>query len=298
MSNEFEMAFAGGPFDHDETNRSPEAVQAAVENPKARALIMHKGNPALMTDGSLVKIRPIDLIGKNIFDPGPIYLGLSGGAPLFAASMADEAESFGGAFLNMRIAAANMSLESLAVAGRARALLDWHFNHQFCAKCGKKSDAREGGLKRLCTFCQTEHFPRVNPVVIMLVQHGDKCLLGRGEGWPEGAYSCLAGFVSPGETIEEATKREVWEETGVMTRNHRYVMSQPWPFPAQLMMGMICDADSTDLNINPKELAQANWYTREEVAAVYNKTGDAFARLPKFTIAHHLLKYWLSIEGA
>ena len=297
MSYAANMAFAGGPFNHDETGRSPEAVQKAVENPKARALILHKGNPALMADGSLVKIRPIDLIGKNIFDPGPIYLGLDDGAPVFAASMADEADSFGGQFLNMRMAAANMSLPDLAIAGRARALLDWHFNHQFCAKCGKKSDAREGGLKRLCTFCHTEHFPRVNPVVIMLVQYGDKCLLGRGENWPDNAYSCLAGFISPGETVEEAVKREVWEETGVMTKNHRYVMSQPWPFPAQLMMGMICDAQGTDLNINTKEIEAANWYTRDQVAAVYDKTGTAFARLPKFTIAHHLLKYWLDNPG-
>ena len=293
MSNEFEMAFAGGPFNHDETNRSPQAVQKAVESPEARAILLYKGSPALSPDGTLIKIKPVDLIGKNMFDPGPIYLGLDSKTPLFAAPMADETYAAGGEFLNMRLAAGNMSTLDLAIAGRARALLDWHANHQFCAKCGKKSDAREGGLKRLCTFCHTEHFPRVNPVVIMLVTSGDKCLLGRGAGWPDNAYSCLAGFVSPGETVEEAVKREVWEETGVMTTGHRYVMSQPWPFPAQLMMGMVCEAENETLTINTKEIEAANWYTKEQVRAVYNKTGTAFARLPKFTIAHHLLKYWL-----
>lgn len=287
------MAFAGGPFNHDETGRDAAAIQKRVEQKNAQAILLHKGNPALDADGKLIKISPSRLVGKNIFDPGPIYLGLDGKVPLFAASMADEADNFAGTFLNMRMAAANMSFSDLAVAGRARALLDWHFNHQFCAKCGKKSDAREGGLKRLCTFCATEHFPRVNPVVIMLVVNGDSCLLGRGAGWPDGAYSALAGFVSPGETMEEACKREVWEETGVMTKNHRYVMSQPWPFPAQLMMGMICDAQDRTLKINKAEIEEAQWFTKDQVRAVYNKTGDAFLRLPKFTIAHHLLGWWL-----
>ena len=290
------MAFAGGPFNHDETGRDPAAIQKKVEHKLADAIILHKGNPALDVDGKLIRLPPSQLIGKNLFDPGPIYLGMEGKRPLFAASMANEGDSFGGQFLNMRMAASQMSMPDLAVAGRARALHDWHHNHQFCAKCGKKTDARDGGLKRHCTFCETEHFPRVNPVVIMLVIHGDSCLLGRGSSWPDGAYSTLAGFVSPGETMEEACMREVWEETGVMTKNHRYIMSQPWPFPAQLMMGMICHAEDRALKINTDEIEDAQWYTKDQVRAVFNKTGDAFSRLPRFTIAHQLLKWWIEQE--
>lgn len=291
---DFQMAFAGGPFDHAETRRDTATIQKLVDSKKAQAVLLHKGNPALDADGKLLRVHPSRLKGKNLFDPGPIYLGQDGDIPLFAASMADEADNGGGTFSDMRFAAGAMQPVDLAIAGRARALLDWHFNHQFCAKCGKKSDAREGGIKRLCTFCNTEHFPRVNPVVIMLVLHDDQCLLGRGASWPEGAYSALAGFVSPGETLEEATRREVWEETGVMTDKHRYVFSQPWPFPAQLMAGMICEARDTALTINKAEIETANWFSKETVRGVFAKTDDAFLCPPRFTIAHQLLKWWIS----
>jgi len=127
----------------------------------------------------------------------------------------------------------------------------------------------------------------------MLILSGDKVLLGRGAGWPEGAMSALAGFISPGESMEEAVARETFEEVGLKIKNPRYIFSQPWPWPSQLMMGVICDAESEELTINKNELEGAKWFTREDVQAVYNKTGEAFLRLPRFTIAHHLLRYWL-----
>jgi len=127
----------------------------------------------------------------------------------------------------------------------------------------------------------------------MLVVKDDKVLLGRGPNWPEGYYSALAGFVSPGESLEEAVAREVEEESGIKTTNHRYIASQPWPFPSQLMMGVISDAINTDITLNDEEIEDAKWFSREDVEAVFNKTGDAFMRPPRITIANQLLAYWI-----
>lgn len=293
--DDFTMPFAGGIFDHDETGRDSETLQKHVESPTALCALLHKGMPALGEDGRLIKVHPKTLIGKNLLEPGPMYLGQHNGAPIFAASMQFQTDVTNAQeFENMRRVAGRMDPEDLAITGRAKSLFDWHHTHVFCSACGQKSFAAQGGIKRVCPACSTEHFPRVNPVVIMLVVHGDECLLGRGEGWPDGAYSALAGFVSPGETIEEACKREVWEETGVMTTEHKYIFSQPWPFPSQLMMGMVCMADDKDLTINKAEIENAAWFTKNQVKGVFNKTDDAFLRLPRFTIAHHLLRWWIA----
>ncbi len=294
MTDNFTMPFAGGILDHVETQRSAEELQAFVAKPQARCICFHKGSPALRREGGLKRIHPSELIGRNLIDPGPIFLGLEGDAPIFAASIQNPTDvTIEELFQNLRSAARMLSPQDMALAGRAKSLLDWHFNHRFCSKCGQVSQPKEGGLKRQCPSCETEHFPRVNPVVIMLILSGDKVLLGRGAGWPEGAMSALAGFISPGESMEEAVARETFEEVGIRVKNSRYIFSQPWPWPSQLMMGVICDAESEDVTINKNELEDARWFTREEVQAVYDKSGEAFLRLPRFTIAHHLLRHWL-----
>ena len=288
------MPFAGGVLDHVETQRSAAELQTFIAKPQAQCICFHKGSPALRAEDGLKRIHPSELIGRNLHDPGPIFLGLEDDAPIFAASLqnptdvADEA-----LFQDLRSATRMLSPQDMALAGRAKSLLDWHFNHRFCAKCGQLSQAQEGGIKRTCPSCETEHFPRVNPVVIMLILSGDKVLLGRGTGWPDGAMSALAGFISLGESMEEAVARETFEEVGVKIKNPHYIFSQPWPWPSQLMMGVICEAENEELTINAAELEDAQWFTREQVQAVYNKTGDAFLRLPRFTIAHHLLRHWL-----
>lgn len=288
------MPFAGGIVDHVETQRSAEELQAFVAKPQARCICFHKGAVALRREGGLKRIHPSELIGRNLHDPGPVFLGLEGDAPIFTASLQNPADvTDEELFQDLRSAARMLSPQDMALAGRAKSLLDWHFNHRFCAKCGQVSQPQEGGIKRTCPSCETEHFPRVNPVVIMLILSGDKVLLGRGAGWPDGAMSALAGFISPGESMEEAVARETFEEVGIKIKNPRYIFSQPWPWPSQLMMGVICDAESEELTINKDELEDAKWFTREDVQAVYNKTGEAFLRLPRFTIAHHLLRYWL-----
>lgn len=290
------MPFAGSPLDFCETKRSPGDLQAFMKDRSARAILFHKGKPSVGMNGKLFRLHPSELIGQNLVDPHVIFMGLEGKTPIFAANLAeDNMLTLSESYQSLRAVGGRLSAEELALAGRAKSVFDWHKDHKFCAKCAAPTNPTDGGHKRACTRedCASEHFPRVNPVVIMLVVHKDKILLGRGPGWPEGFMSALAGFVSPGETLEEATAREVLEESGVRTKNHRYIACQPWPFPSQLMMGMISEAENTDITLNPDELEDAQWFTREQVAAVFDKTGDAFICPPRITIAHQLMKYWL-----
>ncbi|RKQ69072.1 NAD+ diphosphatase [Litorimonas taeanensis] len=293
------MPFAGSPLDFCETKRSPEELQHYMALPAARAILFHKGKPAVGQDGKAIRVHPSELIGQNLLDPHIIFMGLDGNRPIFAANLAkDDAITLESDFQSIREIGGRLDSETLALFGRAKSIFDWHKDHMCCAKCGAQCSPADGGHKRVCPRpeCQAEHFPRVNPVVIMLVVKDDKVLLGRGPGWPEGFMSTLAGFVSPGETIEEATAREVLEEAGIRTKNHRYIASQPWPFPSQLMIGVICEAENTDIQVNPDELEDAQWFSRDEVAAVFAKTGNAFRRPPRIAIAHQLLKHWLQ-EG-
>ena len=297
------IAFAGGPFNHDEPNRDNAALQAMTQQSNAQCILLYKGMPALDQEGMLIRVHPKVLIGKNILEPGPIYLGQSDGAPLFAASLQFQTDAPRIApdaredFLSMRAIASLMAPEDLSIAGRAKAIFDWNVSHKFCAKCGQVTLPREGGIKRQCESCETEYFPRINPVVIALVTHEDQVLLGRNSQWPDGAFSALAGFVSPGESIEEAVFREIWEESGVQTYDHHYVMSQPWPFPSQLMLGMHCKARGRELTINKSEIETAQWFSKETVKGVFAKTDDAFLRPPRFTIAHQLLRWWITQES-
>lgn len=289
------MPFTGSGVDVREDDRDPDSLRAFADNQSARAIVFHKGQPALTPDMALQTFKLDALIGTNLFDPGPMFLGTDEQGPLFAFNVEDPTSvATEEAFQPLRMVGGRLPAKDLAIAGRARSLFDWHHNHLFCAKCGTPSAPAESGMKRVCPSCKAEHFPRVNPVAIMLIIYEDACLLGRGHGWPDGYYSALAGFVSPGESLEEACIREVKEEVDVDVRNVEYVFSQPWPFPSQLMMGLICYADNRKFTVNPKEIEAAKWVSKDEVRAVFNKTGDAFMRPPRVTIAHQLLKHWIA----
>jgi len=295
------MPFAGSDLNVREHERDLAALKAFMDAPQARAVLCHKGLVALAPDLSLISCKPKDLIGANIFDPGPVFLGTDARGPIFAFSVdmpvtVNNTTLSASDFQDLRMVGGRMTPLDMALAGRARSLFDWHYNHRFCSKCGQISQPRDGGVKRRCASanCETEHFPRVNPVAIMLVVNGDHCLLGRGHGWPEGMYSSLAGFVSPGESLEEACIREVKEEVNLDVHSPRYLFSQPWPWPSQLMMGMICYADSRDITIDKNEIDDARWFSKDTVQAVYDKQSDAFLRPARIAIAHHLLKFWLA----
>ena len=199
----------------------------------------------------------------------------------------------GARFVELRGVMSGLSPVDGELAATARALTLWHATHRFCAACGQPSEPRQSGWQRVCPACNTPHFPRTDPVVIMLVARGDRVLLGRSHGWPEGMYSCLAGFIEPGETIEAAVRREVFEETCIRVGPVRYAASQPWPFPASLMLGMVGEAESDEITLDPVELEAAMWVTRDELAAMMAGTHPVLKAPRKGAIAQWLLSGWL-----
>jgi NAD+ diphosphatase len=190
-----------------------------------------------------------------------------------------------------------VSPSMISALGEARSMLDWHRRHRFCANCGTPTDDAGAGWRRICHHCGAQHFPRVDPVVIMLVTDGDRCLLGRQTQFLPGMYSALAGFVEPGETFEHAVYREVLEEAGIRCEDVRYFASQPWPFPSSLMIGCFAKAVETELTVDKNELEDARWFTREEVAQMLDGTHAQDLSAPKpFAIAHHLLRAFAQNE--
>lgn len=199
----------------------------------------------------------------------------------------------GHAFAPLRSRMAGLAADEAEVAATARALLLWHRRHGFCPNCGAPTRPAAGGWQRACTACNSEHFPRTDPAVIMLVTHGDSILLGHNVNWDAGLYSLLAGFVEPGETIEAAVRREVEEETGVICGDVTYLASQPWPFPASLMLGCRTRALSEQLTPDRIELADARWLTRAELAAAFAGENAQIRTPARGSIAEFLLAGWL-----
>ena len=284
--------FTGGTLDRADPLRNDAGkLAAAMADPRARLLRLRALEPELDEDGGLVW----DSIAEAHPDGEIVLLGLDeGGVPHFACANPEEAIVSGRAFTIFRILE-RLSAEDAAHYAAARSVVDWHMRHRFCAVCGTGTEPFRAGWGRKCPRCSAEHFPRVDPVVIMLAEFGDKVLMGRGPGWPPGRYSALAGFVEPGESIEEAVARETFEEAGVRVRDIRYIASQPWPFPSSLMIAAIGVADDDALSIDPNELEDAIWVTRDEVRAVMAGEPGPFVAPPPYAIAFNLLTAW--VEG-
>ena len=256
------IAFAGSLLDRaDHVRQSPDQLSALM-TPRARLLLLDGLDPVISDEGALR--------WGSLADAHPeaelVFLGLGGGHGHFAA--VPQAGSTAPANPRLWQAMASLGGEELATYGGARSIVDWHARHRHCARCGALTVLAKGGWQRNCTSeaCKAEHFPRVDPVTIMLVEHDDAILLGRQPRFPEGNYSALAGFVEPGETIEEAVAREVKEEAGVTARNVTYVMSQPWPFPSSLMIGCHAYADDPAIVVDTNELEDARWFPRADIA--------------------------------
>ncbi len=189
--------------------------------------------------------------------------------------------------------------EHLQPVAIAKALLTWHARHRFCANCGAPTEATEAGWRRDCPACGVQHFPRTDPCVIMLAIDGERCLLGRSARFAPGMYSCLAGFVEPGESIEEATRRETFEEAGIAVGRVTYFASQPWPYPMSLMFGCFAEAKSTDIRIDANEIEDAFWATREEAASMLLRTHPrALVTPPPPAIAHHIIRTFVERGAA
>ncbi|HET7321391.1 MAG TPA: NAD(+) diphosphatase [Longimicrobiaceae bacterium] len=227
----------------------------------------------------------------------PVLLGLEGETPLFAVEVTDEALaeelSRHGEFHGLREVGSLLDRRDAGLLAQARALTHWHRHHRHCASCGAPTRPARGGALRVCTRpdCGVEHFPRTDPAVIVLVSEGDACLLGRQPTWPAGRYSTLAGFVEPGESLEDAVAREVMEEAGAALRDVRYHSSQPWPFPASLMVGFTATARSRALRVDHDELDDARWFTREEIHA--GLADGSFLLPSESSIAFALVDGWL-----
>jgi NAD+ diphosphatase len=183
--------------------------------------------------------------------------------------------------------------EELGLLAMAKSMLDWHRRHRFCANCGAPTEASQAGFRRDCPACAAQHFPRTDPVVIMLVTYGDRCLMGRQPRFPEKMYSCLAGFLEPGETIEDAVRRETFEEAGIRVGAVRYLASQPWPFPSNIMIGCIGEALTEAIDFDGEELEDARWFSREDVRRMLEGTHEDFAAPSPIAIANHLLREWV-----
>jgi NAD+ diphosphatase len=288
------VAFSGSKIDRADHIRSDPERLAALQSPQAQLLLLDGLIPELDGRNRLRWGRLADAPeGAEL-----VFLGLLHGFGAFAAVPAegstDPAYAARDGARRSWAAIGLMNDEDLAIYGGARSLVDWHARHRFCPKCGSATALAKGGWQRTCTACGAEHFPRVDPVTIMLVEHEGKLLLGRQPRFPPRRFSALAGFVEPGESIEEAVAREVFEEAGVRVRDVTYVSSQPWPFPSQLMIGCHAYAESAALKVDTTELEEAYWFTRDEIAAAM--AGDEDGRLltpPSVAIAHQLLKWWL-----
>jgi len=260
------IPFSGNPLNRLSEKRADAAwIAEKLRHPDTLILPLWRLHPFLSGAGDAPRagfVRPGLVDGLAAPDAVSVFLGLDGERAMFALDVSaaeDPAAALAGLgeFRELRGAAALLPAGDLAILGQARAMIDWHQRHGFCAKCGAPTIAGDAGNKRVCTACKTEHFPRTDPVAIMLATEGDACLLGRNKNWAADSFSALAGFMEPGESIEEAVRRELNEEAGVVAGAVRYVASQPWPFPSQLMIGCFAECESRALKLDDSELAEA-----------------------------------------
>ncbi|SFL33159.1 NAD+ diphosphatase [Bradyrhizobium sp. NFR13] len=286
---------------------SDEKLFALEGKSSSRAYVIYRDSLVMKKDGdaqrALLTIDEALTFGAN---PGTVFLGLRDGDAVFGMGIGAPAVEK----LLIRDDVVVSELRGMAMQGvvppeqlsaiaQAKSLVSWHQRHGFCANCGAKSSMAEGGWKRVCPNCKTEHFPRTDPVVIMLVEKGDKCLLGRQKQFAPGMYSCLAGFVEAAETIEDAVKREIFEEAGIRCTDVTYYMTQPWPYPSSLMIGCSARAISDEITVDKMELEDARWFDRDEAMLMWKREHpDGLAGPHAFAIAHHLLGRWLHPDRA
>ena len=313
MKNSETVTFGGSGLDRAAHQRADDTQIAA--DPLARTIVLWRGKVLITSEnGPLVRLL---LDHPVLADAGKVrvFLGLDDDGPVFAVNLSGwdpelpESETINtfldptlqqhpatgeAVFAELRAIMTSLSLRDAELAATARAVLGWHDSHKFCSSCGTQSDAVDAGWRRHCPACDTSHFPRTDPVVIMLIVADDDVLVGRSPGWPEGMYSLLAGFVEPGETMEAAVRREVFEEAGIRVGEVSYLASQPWAFPSSLMLGCYGTATSKDITLDPIELEDARWVSRSEMEQVARGEHPTMLPSRKGAIAHFLLENWLA----
>jgi NAD+ diphosphatase len=305
----FTNTFAGNPLNRASDKRSdPAWVKARLEAPETLAVALWNGKPLVEPDsgreqGLRIAYLPMGLARETAgSDQRLLFLGLWNDTAVFAVDLENSADPTAGPldgfgkFEDLRMVALRLPGPDAAILATAKAMFEWRRKHGCCANCGQTTLAVDGGWKRVCQACKVEHFPRTDPVVIMLPTLGERCLLGRQAIWPKGMYSALAGFLEPGESIEEACAREIKEEAGLTATAVRYHSTQPWPYPSSLMIGLIAEVSDDNAHADDAELEEVRWFTREEIRAMLRgEIADAKAPVA-MAIAHQLIRAW-SEEG-
>ena len=308
------VTFGGSGLDRAAHLRAqPEEVAALFA--KSGVLPIWRGKPLLDAENRQPVFLPHD---HSVFDhavEAAVFVGLDEGSPRFARDVSkwepvEEIDHIGNfsdpseqnhpdlpdaqIFAELRANMVALTARSAEIVATGKAIIEWHRSHRFCAKCGAPSVIDHAGWRRTCPKCETNHFPRTDPVVIMLITRGNSVLMGRSPFWPDGMYSLLAGFVEPGETIEAAVRRETFEESGVKVGEVEYLASQPWPFPASLMFGCHGHATTSDITIDPVEIEEAFWATREEMMEAVSGNHSKMKPARKGSIARFLIENWLA----
>jgi len=309
------VTFGGANLDRAAELRGDAAALAALlAAPAARVLPVWRGKPLFGREG--VGFLSPDHAVLAASSGEAVFLGLDGGAARFACDVSDwqppeqvplpDVGFFdateqrhpdlaeGWRFAELRSVMATLPRADAEFAATAKSVLSWHRSHRFCSACGQQSELAQAGWQRRCPSCGAQHFPRTDPVVIMLVTRGNRTLLGRSPGWPEGMYSCLAGFMEPGETVEAAVRREVAEETGIRLGAVGYLASQPWPYPSSLMIGCHGAAETDKITLDPDELEDAIWISREDVTRVLAGAHPNIRQPRNGAIAQYLLANWVA----
>ena len=295
------IPFSGNPLDRVANLRRDEAwLVAQLGAAQSRFLPFWRLN-VLARESEQAELHWLDARVRDLLDDAAalLLLGLRDGIAHFAVDLSaldDPIAALGiedAAFADARRIAVSLPGGDAGILAQGRALIEWHTRHRFCGSCGAPTVVAGGGAMRRCTSCGAEHFPGPHPVVIMVVWRGDRWLLGRGRGWAPGRFSALAGFIDQGETIEEAVAREVKEEVGLDVDEVVYHSSQPWPFPMSLMIGCFAHVTGEALTVDPEELDEARWFSREEIRCAL-ETPDAvdFGVPGRIAIAHHLITAW------
>ncbi len=297
--------FAGNPMDRCEAERREEDwIAQALTRASTRILVFRKLQVLTMaaTNASSLHWLESGRVLPHVGNATPVLLGRLGEVVHFAVDVShlpEPAISFGldstSQFTDCRMAAMQMAIPETGVIAQARAQIDWHARHGFCSVCGTPSIARRGGHVRVCPDCKAEHFPRTDPVAIMLIINGDRCILGQPKGplVRTGIYSALAGFIDQGESIEEAVRREVMEEAGLQVGAVHYHSSQPWPFPSSLMIGCHAEAITTDIHMDTVEMHDVRWFTKDDILAARAGTHPSLKLPGPIAIAHHLINAWV-----
>lgn len=280
--------------------RDPDALERHRHDPRSAVIVVAGSIPILMAGQPGTCLLSPSVLERIPEQAERVFLGTMDDRPVVAVLVPAQAADL----FRDDSAFAVTDLRTIAVSGlvpegelgllaMAKSMLDWHSRHRFCANCGARTMVAHAGFRRDCPNCEAQHFPRTDPVVIMLVTRGDKCLLGRQSRFQSRTYSCLAGFLEPGETVEDAVRRETFEEAGVRVGAVRYLASQPWPFPSSLMIGCVGEAETDAIVIDTTELEDVRWFSRDDIRHMLDGTHAEFAAPAPIAIAHHLLLEWM-----